>query len=615
MHTSRFIIGIDLGTTNCAVSYLDTGSPEPSVSDLAIPQIVRAGLVDERPLLPSFLYLPGAGEQPEGSMKLQWGANRDWCVGEFARNFGSQVPNRLVASAKSWLCHPGIDHRQAILPWQAPEGNRKISPFEACVRYLRHLADAWNATKAGDNLENRFEEQEVFLTVPASFDPIARELTVQAAKEAGYQHVTLLEEPQAAFYAWLAGNPNWRDQVTPGDLILVVDVGGGTTDLTLIEVTEDAGNLALTRLAVGDHLLLGGDNMDLTLAHHLAQVFASKGHKLDLARTIQLGFSARQAKETLLNHPEQTSAPVTVLGSGRSVIANTLKADLQRDDVLRIILDGFFAQCPLTESPQKSANAGFQELGLPYVSDPAITRHLAEFLTKNRDFLRERDSKETKKVKSLKKSTHALPTKVLFNGGVFKSNPLQERLLTVLNEWAKSEHTETVSSLTGSDLDQAVARGAAYYGLVRRGSGIRIRGGTPRSYYIGIETAMPAVPGFPRPIKALCVAPFGMEEGSQVDIPSQEFGLIVGQQAKFRFLASNLRRNDHPGSIIEDWEADIEELAPVATTLEGAAGQLVPVHLHTKVTETGQMELWCFSRDNQHQWKLEYDVRNKSATT
>src|SRR3954470_1954748 len=348
MAASRFVVGIDLGTTNSALAYVDTGAGDtPEGAALSVPQVVNPFVVEDRALLPSFLYLPGPNEQPAGSLKLPWDANRDFAVGEFARNFGSQVPTRLVSSAKSWLCHAGVDRRAPILPWKAPEGGRKISPLDASTRILKHLAESWNAKLAKDVADHRLEQQDIILTVPASFDAVARELTVEAARAAGFENLTLLEEPQAAFYAWLdAAGDDWREQVKVGDLILVADVGGGTSDFTLIEVGEEHGNLSLTRLAVGDHLLLGGDNMDLALAHLAAQGVAAKGLKLDAAQMQQLAHSARHAKETILGSAKVEAAPVMVLGRGSKVIGGTLKGELQRADVERIILDGFFPVCP-----------------------------------------------------------------------------------------------------------------------------------------------------------------------------------------------------------------------------------------------------------------------------
>ena len=606
MTLPRFVVGIDLGTTNCAIAAVDTGAGDaakPAV--VPIPQVIAPGAVEARPLLPSFLYLPGPGEQPAGALKLPWG-DRDYCVGEFARAFGSQVPTRLVASAKSWLCHAGVDRKANILPFRAMDEAKKISPFEATIRYLKHLAEAWNATHAKELASHKLEQQDVILTVPASFDAAGRDLTVEAARAAGFEHVTLLEEPQAAFYAWLDGQgEKWREQVQPGDLILVADVGGGTSDFTLIEVGSDAGNLALTRLAVGDHLLLGGDNMDLALAHTVAAALAKNGTKLDAGQMLQLTYASRSAKEQLFADSTLSSAPVTVLGKGRSVIGGSIKYELTRAEVERVLVDGFFPECTKEMEPAAARAAGLQELGLPYAADAGITKHLAHFLTKQAEALatRERPGKK-------KKGDPAIPTAVLFNGGVFKATSLRDRFIGVLNSWAKSSKSEAVRSLAGADLDLAVARGAAYYGLVRRGKGVRIRGGTARAYYIGVETNMPAVPGFAPPVKALCVAPFGMEEGTATDIPGYEVGLRIGAEAEFRFLSSTFRRDDAAGTVVEEWDGQMEELAPIHVALDGKpAKEPVPVHLHSKVNEIGLLELFFMSRDGKQKWKLEFNVR------
>jgi hypothetical protein len=610
--TTRFVVGIDLGTTNSALAFADTGAgTDPKAKVFAVPQVVNPGRVEPRDLLPSFLYLPGPGEQPAGALSLPWDTGRDYAVGEFARAFGAKVPTRLVASAKSWLSHPGADRKAPILPFRAGDNDRKVSPLDACTRYLKHLAEAWNSVMARDVPEHRLEAQEIILTVPASFDAAARELTVEAARAAGFEHLTLLEEPQAAFYAWLdALGEKWREQVSVGDLVLVADVGGGTTDFTLIEIAEEGGNLAVTRLAVGDHLLLGGDNMDLTLAHTVAAALAKGGTKLDQGQMQQLVHAARQAKEQLLSDNTLSTAPVTVLGKGRSVVGGTIKYDLPRAEVERVLVDGFFPECGRDAEPARSRAVGLQELGLPYVSDPAVTKHLAAFLAKQAEALASREKPAGKKKKGGADAA-GLPTAVLFNGGVFKADPLRKRLLDVLGGWAKGAKAEPVRPLAGNDLDLAVARGAAYYGLVRRGKGVRIRGGTARAYYIGVETAQPAVPGFAAPVKALCVAPFGMEEGTEADIPQQEFGLVVGEEVEFRFLGSTVRRDDKPGTVVDEWEGQIDELAPVRATLDGKAnqGRVVPVHLHSKVTEVGQLELWCQSRDGKQRWKLEFNVR------
>jgi hypothetical protein len=608
MTASRYVVGIDLGTTNCSLSYVDTGAGEaaaPRPLQLAVPQVVQMGVVEERPLLPSYLYLPNPNELPAGSLKLPWDAGRDYAVGEFARQQGSLVPTRLVTSAKSWLCHPGIDRRAPVLPWKAPEGARHVSPLQATTYYLKHLAEAWNYQIAKDVAENRLEQQDVILTVPASFDAAARELTVEAAHAAGLEHITLLEEPQAAFYAWIdASGDRWRKQVEVGEVVLICDVGGGTTDLTLIAVGEEAGQLVLTRVAVGDHILLGGDNMDLALAHAMAQAFATRGSKLDAAQMLMLWHACRAAKEKLFTDPQLTGAPVTVVGRGSKLIAGTIKGELTRSVVERVLIDGFFPECPPDAAPARQRAVGLQELGLPYASDPAVTKHLAQFLHRHAEVLAER-------VRGRGKKKVTGPTAVLFNGGVFKAALLRERIVAILNQWGKSSGGLKV--LPYDDLDLAVSRGAAYYGLVRRGKGVRIRGGAARVYYVGIETSLPAVPGAAPPLKALCVVPFGMEEGTETDVPGQEFGLVVGAPAEFRFLGSTVRRGDTVGTLVEDWEGQIEELAPIATTLESPdkQGQMVPVHLHSKVTEVGTLELWCLSRDGKQRWKLEFNVRER----
>ena len=611
MTQPRYVVGIDLGTTNSALAYVDTGVGQAEDARpvlMKVPQVVQQAVVEERSLLPSFLYLPGPKELPAGSLRLPWDANRDYAVGEFARDFGSQVPTRLVSSAKSWLCHPGIDRRGPVLPWKAPEDGRRVSPMQAATLYLKHLCEAWNHLVAKDVAESRLEQQDIVLTVPASFDAVARELTVEAARAAGLEHVTLLEEPQAAFYAWIdASKDKWRKQVELGDVVLVCDVGGGTTDLTLIAVSEESGNLALSRVAVGDHILLGGDNMDLALSHAAAQQFAAKGTKLDAGQMLQLWHVCRAAKEKLFAESGKASEPITVLGRGSKVIGGTIKGELGRADVERVLVDGFFPECPRDAEPQRQRAVGLQELGLPYASDPAVTKHLAQFLHRNEELL----SLQAAARRGKKKGAH--PTCVLFNGGVFKAQSLRDRLLSVLGKWAKDTGGTTVKELQGADLDLAVARGAAYYGLVRRGKGVRIRGGTARTYYIGVETSLPAVPGSPPPLKALCVVPFGMEEGTETDVPGQEFGLVVGEPAEFRFLGSTTRRTDPVGVLLDEWAGEIDELSPLETTLQapGSEGRTVPVHLHAKVTEVGTLELWCYSRDGKQRWKLEFNVRER----
>jgi hypothetical protein len=608
---SRYVVGIDLGTTNSTLIYIDTGAGEGEdtvLRQLPVPQVTQAGIVEERQLLPSFLYLPGPNEQAAGSLDLPWEEGRDFAVGEFARNFGSQVPTRLVASAKSWLCYDGIDRRQPVLPWQAPEDGRRVSPVEASTYYLKHLCETWNHLIARDVAAKRLEQQEIVLTVPASFDAVARDLTVEAARAAGLEHVTLLEEPQAAFYSWIeALKDGWREQVQVSDVVLVCDIGGGTTDFSLIGVSEEKGNLVLTRLAVGDHILLGGDNMDLALAHSVAQNLTAKGTKLDSKQMLMLWHACRGGKEQLFHQEKAASVPVTVLGRGSKVIGGSIKSEITRQQMEQVLVEGFFPECALDAAPRQQRQVGLQELGLPYAADAAVSKHLAQFLRRNEEALAQPKPRSKKATVGGK-----VPTAVLFNGGVLKASALRYRLLELLNSWGGGKD-HVVRELLGADLDLAVARGAAYYGLVRRGRGVRIRGGTARTYYVGVESSLPAVPGAPPPLKALCVVPFGMEEGTEADVPNQQFGLIVGEPVEFRFLGSTVRRHDPVGALIDDYEGEIDELTPLTITLEssGKEGKTVPVRLHSKVTEIGTLELWCLSRDGKDKWKLEFNVRQR----
>lgn len=613
-----YAVGIDLGTTHSALSYLDLApedgrAGEPAV--LAVPQLTGVGTVEERPLLPSFLYLPNAQEFPAGSLAVPWEPDAKEVVGEFARTHGSKVPTRLVSSAKSWLCHSGVDRSSPLLPWQAPADVAKVSPLEASARYLAHLRGAWAKVQggAGGGAEAGLAAQEVVLTVPASFDPAARDLTLQAAARAGLGKVTLLEEPQAALYAWFAAaGEGFRKHVGVGDVILVVDVGGGTSDFSLIAVTDNAGEVQLTRVAVGDHILLGGDNMDLALAHVLNQRLAGEGRKLDPWQFNSLAYACRQGKEELFNRPKLTKVPITVPSRGAALIGGTIRTELTREDAERVLVDGFFPQTAVNELPQTARRTGLAQLGLMYAQDAGITRHLAAFLGRQARALAEVPDAPVR----VAGRAFVHPTAVLFNGGVFKAEVFKERVVAVLNRWLAADGGKPVKVLPGEDLDLAVARGAAYYGWVRRGHGLRIRGGTARAYYIGVESAMPAVPGFDPPVKALCVAPFGMEEGTQADIPPQEFGLVVGETTRFRFFASSVRREDKAGDMIDDVTGNdqFEELAPIETELTAdarGAGQLVPVNLQAAVTEVGTLELRCVEKGGAGRWKLELNVRMK----
>ena len=613
---ARYAIGIDLGTTHSAVSYFNLEEAKTrgaAQSMLPIPQLTAPGTLEARPLLPSFLYLPTGQEFPAGSLALPWNPAAGAVVGELARSHGAKVPARLVSSAKSWLSHPGVDRRGALLPWQAPEDVKRVSPVDASARYLRHLKEAWDHTFAKDEAGNAMASQDVIITVPASFDAGARELTLEAAKAAGLENIILLEEPQAALYAWLeAQGEGFRKRVAVGEVILVVDVGGGTTDFSLMTVRDRAGDVELTRVAVGDHILLGGDNMDLALAHTLSQRLAAEGKKLDAWQFNALTHGCRMAKETLYGDTSLARAPIAIPGRGSSLIGGTLRTELTREDLERVLTDGFFPVSPVAELPRLARRTGLAQMALPYAQDPAVTKHLAAFLTRQAQALA--SSPDSPVNVGGKAFIH--PTAVLFNGGVFKAGPLKQRVMEVLNGWLTADGGQPAKELEGADLDLSVARGAAYYGWVRQGHGLRIRGGTARAYYVGVETAMPAVPGMEPPVKALCVAPFGMEEGTQADVPPQEFGLVTGEPTSFRFFASSVRRDDKVGVMVDDVDGDdaFEELPPIETSLPGTPtpyGDLTPVNLQAAVTEVGTLELRCLQKDGPGRWKLELNVRMK----
>ncbi|AMR78257.1 Hsp70 family protein [Cupriavidus nantongensis] len=613
MSEARYAIGIDLGTTHSAVSYVDLAASDgenTSQRVLPIAQLTAPGAVEDLDLLPSFLYLPHESELAPGDLNLPWSAARDFAVGEMARSRGAGTPIRLVSSAKSWLCHPGVDRRAAILPADAPPEVPRVSPLEASVRYLTHLREAWDQAHP----DAPFGEQDVTVTIPASFDPAARELTAEAAAAAGYARMTLLEEPQAALYSWIQKSAGqWRKQVRVGDIILVVDVGGGTTDLSLIAVIERDGNLELHRIAVGDHILLGGDNMDLALAHVVARKLAAQGTQADPWQLRALTYACRAAKETLLTDPAADAVPLVVPSRGSKLIGGSIRTELTRAELTQTILEGFFPQVDAAARPVTRARAGLTQLGLPYAQDAAITRHLAAFLGRQAGALAEIEGLRATQPEG---ASFLRPTAVLFNGGVFKSGLLVERILQTLNGWLAAEGAAPARLLDGAELDLAVARGAAYYGYVRRGKGVRIRGGTARAYYVAVESSMPAVPGFEPPIQALCVAPFGMEEGTEAELPPQEFGLVVGEPVHFRFFGSSVRRQDQVGTLLDFWgPEELQELEEIQATLpaEGrTAGEVVPVRLHARVTEAGTLELEAVPRASGERWKVQFDVRGNA---
>lgn len=603
--TAQYIIGIDLGTTNNVLAYTKLNADSAAIELLEIPQLVAAGTLDKLTSLPSFVYLGTDSESAEGAFDLPWAQGRNYVVGQWARKRSAEAPDRTVVAAKSWLCHTRVDRRQPVLPAGAPDEVQKISPVTASQYYLAHLTAAWEQQFP----DAKIADQQVVLTVPASFDPVARELTREAALAAGLPpDFILLEEPQAALYAWLASQGDeWRKQLKAGESVLVCDIGGGTTDLTLINVQDESGDLVLERAAVGDHLLVGGDNMDLTLAYSVAGKFAEQGTDLNPWQSVSLWHSCRSAKEALLAEGGDDSYKISVLGRGSKLIGGTVSVEVPRSDAATLLLDGFLPKCERSDRPERQPASGFQEIGLAYESDPRITRHVAQFL----DAHCSGDGNDNK-----------FPQWILFNGGVFKASGFRDRLLKTLQGWTDSPSvSETkVQSLSGvHDLDHAVATGACHYGWSKQNGGLRIRGGVASTYYIGIESAGLAIPGAPRPLKALCVVPFGMEEGSEVDVPGGEIGLVTGHPAAFRFFGSNVRKEDQPGTLLSSWtDEELSETDPLEATLNVATeesdstvtpGSCVPVRFQSRITELGMFELWCIGTSGEGEWKLEFDAR------
>lgn len=597
--------GIDLGTSNCALARASDAAP-PEI--LPVTQVIISTGIGERTLLPSTLYIPASGEFPDGGPALPWqpAGSVPYFLGTFARDRGALQPDRLIASAKSWLCHPHADRRGPILPWGSATVDRKFSPVEVSTLLLTHLL---SAVKAGANVSN-FEHS--VITVPASFDEAARALTLEAAAAAGLSGATLLEEPQAAFYAWLESQGSgWRKQVKSGDLLLVCDVGGGTADFSLIAVTGNEGNLALDRIAVGEHLLLGGDNMDLALAHAVSEKLGAQGTSLDDWQFLSLVQSVRAAKEALLDNSTLLETQIAIPTRSSRLVASTISAALTRDDVMQIAVDGFFPVIESSDMPLLRRAGGLREAGLPYAADAAISKHLARFLTRAKEnaasspHLLAAIGGEAR----LNRATLLLPDAVLFNGGVFNAPAFRHRVLDQLSKWGGT----SVRELEGARPDHAVALGAAAYARLRStGTGLRIKSGTARSYYIGMESSAMAVPGRRPPVKALCVAPQGMEEGTKFEIPDQEFFLYTGEVSEFRFFQSEVRAADQAGQMLPD-VAELEESTRLQIEIPPPAGhepgEEIPVRLEARITELGNLELHFLHPSSGENWKLEFNVR------
>jgi hypothetical protein len=562
-------VGIDLGTTNSALAFIDpkeaAETDSPPIHILEIPQFVAPGRIETRRTLPSFLFL----------------GDREY-VGVFAREQGALVPTKSIHSAKSWLSNPEVDRTAKILPWDAQEAGRVLSPVEVSTRILKQLGDTWEKDRGSG-----IGEPNVVLTVPASFDEEARELTVLAAREAGIEKLTLLEEPAAAFYSWIANDlARSQKSLFDGQTVLVCDVGGGTSDFTLIRVARDGDRVDFTRTAVGKHLLLGGDNLDLTLAW---LVEAKLGKTLSVRQRSGLRRQCAAAKERLLAEPNLTSLEITVLGAGSSLVGGTLKTEILRSEVLELALDGFLPACERTDRPKEEEKSLFRELGLPYVSDPAVTRHLAAFLCAAGD---------------------AKPDAILFNGGFFIPEILRRRVADVMEHW----YGRRPLIFENRDLDLAVAVGAAYYSYVRAtGAGLLVRGGLPRAYFIGLGG------GEDETLRALCLVPRGAEEGSTIELDPGNLQLVANKPVSFRLYSSRTRTEDQAGDLIEfpreAIETDLHLHAPLNAVLRfGKAGErLVPVKLGSRLTEVGTLEIWADSKASEHRWRLQFELRKAAA--
>ncbi len=608
---SKYSIGIDLGTTNSAIaSYNHHDEETDQAHSFMIPQLIDQSMVDSLPSLPSFLYHPAEHEVEGNVFQLPWNDNPSHIVGTYARNQGEKTPQRLSSSAKSWLCSQEGRHTK-ILPLAAPSEIEKISAVEVSSSYLRHLLDAWNHSNPEDGLSY----QDVTITVPASFDVVARDLSIDAARNAGFEEITLLEEPIAAFYAWISEHQEeWRNIINVGDVVLVCDIGGGTTDFSLIAVSEEDGNLTLSRIAVGEHILLGGDNMDLALARTVQMKMEQDGKKLEQWQFFGLAHSCRKAKESLLSDPSLGEVAVVVPGRGSKLIGSTLSSNLTREEIEGTLLEGFFGWCGVQDHPQVARRTGLRTIGLNYAADSAILKHLARFLTESKKYI----EPESPLAERVGDAAFVHPTAILFNGGVTKAGIFQERIMAVLNQWLQDDSGSPVSTLQAENPDLAVSLGAAYYGSVRRGKGVRVKSASAFSYYIGVESAMPAIPGMPPLLNGLCVVPVGTEEGSSFDIPGLEFGLVVGEAVDFRFFIGRDRPEDQLGFTVENAEEALEELTTLEVHFSAEEGEsadktVIPVRLRVILTEIGSLELWCEAIEGEQSWKLEFNLREEQS--
>ena len=623
----RFVIGIDLGTTNSAVSYVDLDaarskdkSQKPRINIFRVPQLAGSGEVTPLAVLPSFLYIPGKYDISKESIVLPWKTDSDNFAGTFARDHGSKVPSRLVSSAKSWLCHSKADRNAKILPWGSNRDVEKISPVDATCAYLKHVRKAWNNStwnnsngnnsdssnlnQVKDEEELYLENQVVVITVPASFDEIARDLTVEAAKKAGIHTVTLIEEPLAAFYSWLIKNEkSWGNYVKPDDLILVCDVGGGTTDFTLITLREVEGTPRFERLAVGDHLILGGDNIDLALARYVETKFKGKNN-LDSDRWKTLCHKCREAKEKILDK-KVDSARITLMGEGSSLISGTLSAVLDKDELEKIVVDGFFPFVESIDDCSGGTRKGITEFGLPYEQEPAITKHLGRFLEHHAEDVKNALGKPP------------MPDLILFNGGSLKPDMVQERIRGAIRHWFGHDNENLPVVLSNPDPDLAVALGASYYGLVKTGNGVKVGSGSPRAYYLGISHKLDTQSegGKGENGQAICLVERGLDEGSKIELSKQNFEVITNQPVSFGVLSSSYRSGDKCGDLVKI-DDTLTLLPPIQTVVKfgkkGVKNQ-IPIRMEAEYTEMGTLALWCRSLVSTHRWQLQFQLRTSST--
>jgi len=607
---SRYLIGIDLGTTNSAVAYVDTGEGEgvtgsSGIRVFDVAQLTGPGEVRAEPLLPSFLYFPTEDEIASESVNLPWEERPSSIVGVMARDQGALVPGRQVSSAKSWLCQSAVDRTANILPREAEPPEPTVSPVEASARYLTHLRNAWDHAMAADGVSDPqqcFENQDIVLTVPASFDEEARELTVEAARQAGLKSLTLLEEPLAAFYAWVAEHQSTlSEQLRDGELVLICDIGGGTSDFSLVRAHVQGSNVEFERTAIGEHLLLGGENLDLALARRVEQKLNAK---LGLRQRHGLRIACAAAKERLLGEEDIDRLPINILGGGRAVVGQMLSSELTRDEVVELLTGGFLPLTARDDMPARTRAAGLREIGLPYATDPAITKHLAAFLRQAAMAMR------TGKKTSLRGDSAismARPDVILFNGGFCIPAIARERIAAAIGNWFDASDGWRPTLLRNEVMSSAVAIGAAYYGRVRRGAGLRVKAGSARTYYIGMRSE--------QGIKAVCVLPSGTNEGTTLPLLDREFSVLANRPVSFHLYSSTVRHDAH-GAIADLEQDKVHRHAPLVTLLRyGKKLQQMElaVRLSVSFTEVGTLELWCESASSDHRWRLQFELRREAS--